>query len=196
MPIRRLMRDIVALIKQDGRRFDGIQASVHKNKIITGDPKIPIEEGDIFERKLPSGTVERYLVLDAGYYEGIPGGSIGAHYQSEVRKETKIDAPRSPSQVIYNLIGPNARVNIQSLDASTNTVGIGPDELFEKLRTTIQESVADSHLCEELSAKVTELEKARGSADFVVKYREFMALAANHMTVLAPFLPALAQLLD
>ena len=193
MPISELMQDTVVLIKQDGHRFEGIRASVQQDKIFTDNPKIPIEEGDTFERKLPSGIVERYTVLDAGYYEG--GGGIGSHYQSEVRKETKIDPPRSPSHVIYNLIGPNARVNIQSWDASTNTVGVEPEELFEKLQATIQQSVTDPRLCEKLSAKVTELHQAQGSADFVPKYREFMALAADHIAVLAPFIPALSQML-
>ena len=81
------------------------------------------------------------------------------------------------------------------MDASTNTVGIEPEELFEKLQAAIQQSVTDPRLSENLSAKVTELQQAQGSADFVAKYREFMALAADHITVLAPFIPALSQLL-
>jgi hypothetical protein len=193
MPISGLMRDTVALIKQDGRRFEDIRASVQRDKIFSDNPKIPIEEGDTFERKLPNGVVERYTVLDAGYNAGV--GSIGPNYQSIVRKETKIDPPRPPSQIIYNLIGPNARFNIQSLDASTNTIGIQPEELFEKLQAAIQQSVTDRHHCEKLSAKVTELQQAQGSSDFVVKYREFVALAADHIAVLAPFIPALSQML-
>ncbi len=44
-------------------------------------------------------------------------------------------------------------------------------------------------------AKVDELERAHGSASFGSVYKEFMAMAATHMTVLAPFVPALSALL-
>jgi len=46
-----------------------------------------------------------------------------------------------------------------------------------------------------LQEKVTELEKAQGTTGFMAQYQEFMALAANHMTILAPFIPALSQIL-
>jgi len=193
MPFKNLMRDRVTLIKQDGRRFEGISASVQRDKIFTDDASIPIEEGDTFERTLPSGIVERYTVLDAGYHEGT--GGIKSHYQSDVRKETKIERSPQPTQIVYNLIGPNARVNIQSVDASTNLVEIEPEDLFDKLRQTIQHAIADKSLSATLSEKVGELEQTQGTTRFVEKYREFIALAADHVTLLAPFIPALSQML-
>lgn len=86
--MKHLMRDKVRLIKSDGSRTEGIQASVQRDMIFTDDASLAIVEGDIFERDLPSGVTERYEVTDAGYYEGI--GGIEAHYQSKVRKMTGI----------------------------------------------------------------------------------------------------------
>jgi hypothetical protein len=42
---------------------------------------------------------------------------------------------------------------------------------------------------------VNELEQETGRQGFARKYAEFMALAADHMEVLGPFIPALTQLL-
>ena len=194
MSISHLMKDTVSLIKKDGRRFDEIKALVQRNKISIDDASIPVEEGDTYERRLPNGVLERYTVLDAGYYQKV--GGINAHYQSEVRKETKIDRTPPQSHVIYNLIGPNARVNIHSVDNSANLVGVEPDELFDRLHEVIKQSIEDDDLSTQLSSKVDELQQAQGKSDFTEKYQEFMALAANHITILAPFMPALSQLLS
>ncbi len=132
MPFKRLMQDRISLIKKDGQRFDDIHSSVQRDIIFSSDPSIPIEEGDILERILPNGIAERYDVIDPGDYEGV--GGIKAHYQSEVCKQTKVKRTNQPSQVIYNLIGANARVNIHSTDKSTNLVEIESKELFSKLR--------------------------------------------------------------
>lgn len=188
------MRDKVTLIKKDGNRSENIQASVQSGKIYTNDPAIKIEDGDVFERTLPNGIVEHYTILDAGYRQGM--GGIPSHYQSVVRKQTKIDLSTQPSKIVYYLIGPNARVNIQSIDSSTNLVEVEPTELFGRIREAIDQSVQDGELLKKLQEKVTELEKApQGTTGFKARYQEFMALAANHMTLLAPFIPALSQML-
>ena len=193
MQLDHLMKDRVTLIKKDGRKFEGIKALVQRDKIFSNDAKIPIEEGDVFERTLPSDVVESYTILDAGFFEGI--GGIKPFYQSEVRKQTKIDRPQQPNQVVYNLTGPNARVNIHSVDSSSNIVEIEPTKLFSELRDTIQKSVTDIQQREELTNKVKELEESQGTKDFTTRYQELMALAASHITVLTPFIPALSQML-
>jgi hypothetical protein len=88
MHMKKLLKDRVALIKDDGRRFVEISASVQPDLIITSDPKLPIEEGDYFERTLPSGLVETFIVLERGYQEGLD--SIPSHYLSKVEKKNKL----------------------------------------------------------------------------------------------------------
>lgn len=188
-----LMRDKVTLIKKDGNRFENIRAFVQSDKIFTDDPAIPIEDGDVFERTLLNGIVERYTILDAGYRQGT--GGIKSHYQSVVRKQTKIDLSTQPSPIVYNLTGPNVRVNIQSIDSSANLVEVEPTELFGRIRAAIDQSVQDGELLKKLQEKVTELEKTQGTPGFAARYKELMALAANHMTLLAPFIPALLQMM-
>ena len=92
MNISRLLKDRVTLVKKDGRRFENLPASVQSGLIFTDNPKIPIEDGDQFERQLPSGIVDVFTVVDSGFYKRFH--SIPAHYQSKVRKNTA-EAPTS-----------------------------------------------------------------------------------------------------
>jgi hypothetical protein len=45
-------------------------------------------------------------------------------------------------------------------------------------------------------ARLDELQEAQGSGGFLQAYNNFIASAANHMTLFAPFLPVLAQMLS
>ena len=80
-----MLNDTVSLIKPDGRRFDNLPASVQSGMIFTMDPKIPIEDGDEFERSTLSGVTERFRVIDAGFRQALH--DLPASYQSKVQKE-------------------------------------------------------------------------------------------------------------
>jgi hypothetical protein len=121
-PFFEMMTDRVTLVKQNGDRFPNLPAAVtSKGTILTSDPKLPIEDDDEFERALPSGVVERFIVLDAGFYPEY--GGMPAGYSSSVMKSSTT-APISPQPLVehFNLIGANARVNFHSSDSSTNVV--------------------------------------------------------------------------
>ncbi len=57
--------DRVTLVKKDGQRFEDLSASVQTGLILTYNQEIPIEDGDQFERQLPSGIVDVYTVVDS-----------------------------------------------------------------------------------------------------------------------------------
>ena len=188
-----LKNDRVTLVKKDGQRFENLPASVQSGLILTDNPKIPIEDGDQFERQLPSGIVDVFTVVDSGFQQGFHG--IPPHYQSKVRKNTAESRPAAGPQVVYNLIGPNARVNIQSSDSSTNVVSVESAVLFDNLREAIRKSSLDSIVERQLIQNVSAMQSAVGTKTFGECYKEFIAVAADHMTLVAPFLPALTQLL-
>ena len=131
-----MLNDIVTLVKKDGTvQKEGIKAQVSRGLIITSDANLPIEPGDHFIRIQPSGLAEDYIVIDPGFMSG-GRGLIPPHFQSKVRRS---DAPvAAPSTIINNLHGPNARVNVNSVDNSTNTaISIQPLEvasLIEKIK--------------------------------------------------------------
>lgn len=58
-----------------------------KDSIMSDNVSIPIEEGDYFERTLPNGLIEYYLVTDSGFHKGI--GSISDYFQTKVKRIKK-----------------------------------------------------------------------------------------------------------
>jgi hypothetical protein len=192
-PLNEVMRDVVALVEPDRTRVGEIRASVQSTKIMVADGSLPIEEGDTIERKRPGDIVERYTVLDAGYRDKFY--EIPAHFQMEVRKETALPrVPPGPSHNYY-LTGPNSRVNTNSVDASENVALAPATQLFEDLRGALAE-IADVEQRVQLLARVDEMESSQGSSGFLARYQAFVQAAANHITIIGPFLPALTQLLS
>ena len=191
-----LLSDRVTLVKKSGQRFENIGALVQFDMIFTDDPKIPIEDGDQFERELPSGIREIFTVVDAGFQQGFHG--IPAHYQSKVQKDTAKttpDAEAMPRSSVMLVTGPNARVNIQSADSSTNVVSGQSTTVFDGVRDAINSSSLDENSTRPIVQSVDAMETAVGTKEFAKRYQEFIAAAAEHMTLVAPFLPALTQLM-
>lgn len=138
-------RDKINLIKKDGSSTDQITATVAGSDLIViqGSDHI-VEPGDLVTRRLSNGGEETYQVIDPKYYESTPGQS-GPHYQLKVKKLGLPDANRAVQHVIqnitYNVSGNNARVNVGSVDNSTNTVHPSNDveAQIEALRKEISE---------------------------------------------------------
>jgi len=128
--------DSVKLIKLSGKIVEGIRANVQPNIIFIKDTNLPIEEDDIIERKLKNGLIERYLVLDRGYYH--------SGYQCKVKKENTVKKQNSQNTIIYNLNGYNSKVNIQSTDSSITIVKSDSNEIFDKLINVIDSNVENS----------------------------------------------------
>jgi hypothetical protein len=188
-----LGRDKVTIIKATGNKLENVTAEVQARKIFFDDGLLPIEEGDRVERILPNGLVEVYEVTERGYFDRPhPHGS----YQSTVRKITASTTRTNVTTVIYNISGSNTRLNINSTDTSTNVVNVGTDQLFDRLRDEIIRQVANDDARDALLERVRELNEAVGTQTFAQKYQQLLSIAADHMTVLLPFLPALTQLLQ
>jgi hypothetical protein len=188
-----MMTDTVSLVKKDGRRKEGVGAVVQPKEIITFDVTLDVEEGDRIERPLPTGRIESYLILDTGFNPGHSG--IPPFYQMKVRKESAIHEGGASGMVVYNVTGPNARVNVNSSDSSTNVANVSSTELFVKIRDAAQAEVKNEAERRLLVERVEAMEASYGSREFAKRYSDFIALAANHMSVFAPFMPALGQLL-
>jgi hypothetical protein len=105
----------------------------------------------------------------------------------------KKEKDRTATSNIYYLQGANSRVNINSTDSSINVVAEA--ELFLDLRKTLEAEIENGELKTKLTGLVGEMEKAPGTSVFRGAYAQFMELAAHHMDVIGPFLPALSQLL-
>ncbi len=71
------MHQTLKLIKQNGLEFDNIKASVQK-KIFINDITLPVEEGDVFLYKQPSGLLKELVVEEVDLYNT---NSLLDHYE-------------------------------------------------------------------------------------------------------------------
>lgn len=88
--------------------------------------------------------------------------------------------------------GANARANIGSTDQSTNQIVLG--DVFGDLKTAIEHGVSGEEQVRLLAA-LEDMKSTRGGTGFAEAYQRFVTAAANHMQLVAPFLPALTTLL-
>lgn len=193
-PFSMMHNDRITITRPDGTLVgENIAADVQagkKSKIFTEAVHLPIQPGDIVSRTLPSGVVERFIVEDPGYHAGIVPG-LPADYQMDVRRE---DAKPRPAPVQYNVSGQNARINIASLDASHNVVKGGTDELFKALTQALR-VIADPDERDRVLAQVQALESEVGKPSFAERYQRFVASAAAHIEIIAPFIVPLTALM-
>ena len=193
MVLDKFLTEKISLLKSNGELYENIPAGVQTECILVADVSKPIEYGDQIVRLLPSGVKETFVVTDPGYQAGI--GPIEAHYQVKYDRSERIQKTESTPQVTYNVSGPNSRVNVNSIDQSTNIDASVVTSTLDQIREALQKEIEDSGERQLLVNKLDELARTHGTDRFAVSYKEFMAMAANHMTVLAPFIPALAALL-
>jgi len=111
---------------------------------------------------------------------------------AQLRCETE-PTPESPSTVNYNILGANARINVNSIDNSANTVSVD-HSVFNEICEIINSQIGDSAEQEVLLKLVAEMKESAGSPSFLGKYKQFMATAANHTAVFAPVISELAQM--
>jgi hypothetical protein len=113
-----LCNEKVTIERQDASRFENVPAHVSRETILIPDAKIPIKSGDAILRQLPSGLVERLIVVEPGLLAKLY--EVSAHYQIKYRREGQKPADNPGYQI--HVSGNNSRVNIGSTDNSINAV--------------------------------------------------------------------------
>ena len=192
--MRNLMKDIVTVLHEDGSKHENVRASVQKQQIFIDDVTIPLSIGDKIERALPSGQREVLLITNFQMWKG--NRTIRDYYEIDYRREGVRQHQRQPTNVNLHVSdSPQARVNLYSNDQSQNIINGQSEQLFSQLRELLKESIADSHDLEVLLERVDDMERNQGTDDFTRAYKDFLATAADHISILAPVLPALASLL-
>ena len=189
-----LYKDIITVIDQAGTTRGQTRAVVDKDRIITQDTSLLIEEGDTIERDLPHGRKEKLSAKHVQFYGAV--GSGREFYEITIGKpDSFANRPSEPGVSVYVTDSPHSRVNLNSVDSSNNVVSIRANEVFQQTRHLLETGVADSEERTALLQSVKEMEAAHGTQDFITKFKDFMGLAANHITVLTPVIPALTALL-
>jgi len=95
----------------------------------------------------------------------------------------------------YNLHGTQARVNISSNDNSINISHENTENVFADMRQVIQNQIHNESERTKILSKLDELEKSVGKKEFLTKYQKFIGTTADHISLIAMFIPYLTQLL-
>lgn len=113
--------------------------------------------------------------------------------QTNLYKMEKGEVPVERESAI-NIGQITGKVNINSTDNSIN-IAITSSPIFSGLVEAISKSAIEEQHKAQLLAHVEAMKQAEGTPGFVQKYKDFMQNSANHMTVIAPFVPGLVTLL-
>jgi hypothetical protein len=149
-----------------------------------------VEPGDEIRRKLPNGTEEAFEVIDPTFYNvGVAG--MGPHFQIKVRRKGTFPV-NSGGNYTFHVSGSNSRVNVGSQDNSVNVVA---DSVFGDMASALRTGVGDQKKLDEILAALEDMKRERGRSGFLQAYQKFVAVCADHIGVVGPFLPALTSFL-
>lgn len=150
--------DNISIIKSNGQRYDGLKASVQRDKIYFENSSILVEPRDLIQRNMSNGGVETFEVIDPGFVEAIM--DFEANYQMRVRKMGIPEAEKAVRNITYNISGANARVNNHSVDNSINNATINPEvpSLIAALRSELSKVGLSSQERVEVDEVVDEIE--------------------------------------
>lgn len=157
-------------------------------EIIFTDVNIQILPGDEIRRDLPNGPEDVYEVVDPKFRQKF--SSIEAHYAVKVKRVKPISTDDGARYQV-TVSGENSRVNIGSTDNSANVVSRG--DLFADIGSALQNNVQDPAQRDALLAATERMKNTVRTPDFGDAYQKFISLAADHMGLIGPFIPALSK---
>ena len=170
-----------------------LKAQVEGNKIILLNAELPIREGDEVRRIRPNGVVDEYTITDVSY----EAATIDFPEMLTLRIQKRGgEGHRNVASIshTYNVSGPNARVNVNSIDHSKNVLIANESKIFEDLAAVIRANTDNERLKAEILHSVEEMKRAQGTDGFLPRYKSFMELIANHATIFAAVAPFVSNL--
>ena len=159
-------------------------------QVVVFDPSLQVIPGDEIRRGLPNGMEEGFEVRDPKFFDVFQG--LDPHFQIDVRRKGMFEFGQGGNYTIH-VSGPNARVNLNSTDNSTNIASNG--DVFGDLAAAVQNGVPEEQGRLAIIQAIAAMKEQAGRTGFGQAYRDFMGLAADHLGVILPFLPALAGML-
>lgn len=181
----------IDVLSPEGKVRCSVMAYGGNDLFIVDDVKnADIRTGDEIRTLLPNGREEAFTVVDPRFYDSNSG--FGTHYQIKVKRKNTFPRHEGGFYSI-SVNGDGSRVNISSVDNSQNN--ITNNDRFEKLMHVLIKSEIEDSQKSELLSYAAAMQTAKEQKDFSGAYQKFVAAAANHMTVITPFLPFLTNLL-
>ncbi|MFR9627455.1 MAG: hypothetical protein SNJ31_06890 [Rikenellaceae bacterium] len=158
---------------------------------------------DLMELQIKCGVyLKPYrLITDIDMYVGSP--ELTEKYINDLKANKKNNPENDKEQqVTYNINAAVVQTGSGRIELSNNTligglnntVTINDTEkaIFNEIRHLVNTQMAASTTIIEA---LDELERNYGQSSFKDKYTDFIAAAANHITILAPFIPVLTDMI-
>jgi hypothetical protein len=195
MDINFFFPETVSIEHVNGTVSSGVRAQIEKSsEIILLGNQIVVSVDDVIVHTLENGAVHRYSVQNASYNRGF--AHMPAITTLKVQKHGAKDSRAVGGHHVYNVSGNNARINVHSTDRSTNVVSAPVNPVFDDLRAALDALPHDHPQKSEMMDMADVLSTTpTNTKTFTERFQQFMALAANCMTVVGPFVPELAKLL-
>lgn len=188
-PFSRFPHDKIEIIAPGGEVRANAEGIFTPEEIIVFDDSITALVGDEVRRRLPNGQDETFTIIDSIFQGGL--ARIPSHYRLVIRRKGMFPHGEGGNFTI-NVSGPNSRVNVGSTDNSQNVVG--NDTVFGDLLRAVDENVHGADR-DAIFAAIQSMQDNRDSDGFKRSYQDFITSAAAHMGIIAPFLPAISQML-
>lgn len=183
---------MIDVISPEGEVRCRVAAYGTGNPLVVDDVKTAdIRVGDEIRLPLPNGRDEAFTVIDPKYYDS--NSIFPPHYQIQIKRK---DIYEHNKGGFYNikLHGDGSRINIGSTDNSVNISNKA--DTFSEIKKEIQKFEIDSDVKEKLLESIDGMRDAKTQEQFGSYYHRFIASAANHMTIITPFLPSLTNFLS
>ena len=107
------------------------------------------------------------------------------------KEKLKIKDSENLQPIIYDFNGSSPKFYINSTDYNINIESL--HIVYENIENAITEGLQDSDQKSKILSKLNEMKFERDKKQLRLRYNEFIQSAANHMTLVAPFIPALTN---
>jgi hypothetical protein len=166
--------------------FDLALKDLEDGHLVATGPMVPYKNS-------PDSAVVVVGLFSKREYACLTEKGYKAAQRGQAERASRSGTPRvhiSGGNFHHSPIGIGSRIN-QSVRVSNQNVTV-----FVNLREAVEGSDIDPADRARLLAGIEAMEKAQSSPGFMDKYKEFIAIAANHIAIIGPFLPALSALLS
>lgn len=182
--------DQIDVVSPEGQVRSRVPGYYDGEGFVIDEMSVDVRPGDEIRRGLPSGQEEAFVVADPKYFGS---GPFGPHYQIKVSRRGQF--PRhAGGNYALSVSGPNARINIHSTDNSTNIAN--SNNVFSEVRSALEAAGLPPEKLVEVDTRLAEMTAAKDKGTFAKAYQSFIGSVADHITVVAPFLPAITDVLS
>jgi predicted DNA-binding protein YlxM (UPF0122 family) len=110
--------------------------------------------------------------------------------------ENGIEIMKENKGIVYNIGDISAgRVNLSSTDNSINFSDVSFDKFFDDISDALKNEISEKEKLDVILDELNDLKASINTPLYKQKYNDFIQAAANHMTIVGPFIPALSKLL-